>query len=167
MTALDTHQRDIELLNVFLCRERSAYETYGYCLRAISDPVIHRALARLQTTHRQRVREIDRHTRALGGVPRAHSSIWTTLSRVIEASDGTIDESTMMSALQEYSSRMLRAYRSSLRDLSPETRAFIEERILPTSQVVHDSVVSLEGAAWQRARLRGARAALSDGGRSG
>jgi hypothetical protein len=52
----------------------------------------------------------------------------------------------MILALEQYSSRTLRAYRNSLRVLSPETRSFIVREILPERQQEHSSVVSLQEA---------------------
>jgi hypothetical protein len=42
---------------------------------------------------------------------------------------------------------MLRAYRRGLAELSPEARRFIERKILPQSQLAHESVASLKSAA--------------------
>ncbi len=146
MTRFNPRQTDIDILNAFLCRERSALEAYGVLLEASSDKQIRRALARLRNSHRERINELDRRIRALGGIPRAQSNVWRTLRRARKESAGSLNNGTVIFALKEYSGRLLGAYRRSLTDLSPETRNFIESKILPQSQLVHQSVVSLQVA---------------------
>lgn len=146
MTGPRARTSDIELLNVFLCRERSSYEAYSVCLDSVSDLQISHALTRLRDAHQERVRALDRYIRSLGGQPRAQSSMWRALSRAIEERPGRLDRRTVMLALEQYSSRTLRAYRSSLKDLSSEARSFVVREILPERQREHDSVVSLQQA---------------------
>ena len=146
MTHFDAQQADIDLLNAFLCRERSAREAYGVLLEASSDEEIRRALARLRNSHQERINELEGRIRALGGIPRAQSSLWRTLLRAREQSAGRLNKGTVIFTLEDYSSRILRAYRRSLTDLSPESRKFIERKILPESQIVHQSVISLQKA---------------------
>lgn len=146
MTHFDPRQADIDLLNAFLCREHSAHETYGMLLGACSNEQICRAIARLRNSQQERIDELERRIQALAGVPLARLTVWRTLSRVRKDSDGRLSNAIVIFALEEYSRRMLRAYRRSLADLSPETRKFIERNILPQSQLVHRSVVSLEAA---------------------
>ena len=146
MTHFNPRQTDIDLLNAFLFRERGAHEAYGVLLEASSNEQIRRALARLRDSHQERINQLDRRIRALGGIPRAQSNVWRTLRRARKESPGSINNDTVIFALKEYSGRLLRAYRRSLTDLSPETRKFIESKILPQSQLVHQSLVSLQVA---------------------
>jgi hypothetical protein len=143
MTRLNTRQADLDLLNAFLCRERSTRDAYGVLLEASSDKHIRGALTRLRNLQQERINELERRIQALGGMPRAQSSGWRTLSRITRESTGRLDNETVVFALQEYSRRILGTYRRSLTDLSPETRRFIERKILPESQLAHQSVASL------------------------
>jgi len=146
MTCSEPRTDDIELLNVFLSRERSAYEAYALCLESICDLQLSLALTRLRNCHSARVQALDQYIRTLGGLPREHSSMWRILSRATHERPGSLDRRTMILALEQYSSRTLRAYRNSLRVLSPETRSFIVREILPERQQEHSSVVSLQEA---------------------
>ena len=146
MTHYNPPQADIDLLNAFLCRERSARQAYGVLLEASSDEQMCRALSRLRNSHQERIDELERRIRALGGIPRPQSSLWRTLLRARKESAGTLDKGTVIFTLEDYSSRILRAYRRSLTDLSPESRKFIERKILPESQLAHRSVASLQAA---------------------
>jgi len=147
LNRFDPPQRDIDLLNAFLCRERAAYEAYQVLLQGSSDKQIRGALTRLRHANEARIEQLNRCIRALGGTPRPQSSAWRTLSRVRKDSAGRLSNDTVVFALQEYSGRMLRAYRRGLTELSPEARQFIEREILPQSQLAHESVASLKAVA--------------------
>jgi len=147
LNRFDPAQPDIDLLNAFLCRERAAHEAYQVLLEGSSDRQIRGALARLRRANEARIGELERCIRALGGTPRPQSSVWRTLSRVRKDSTGRLSNDTVVFALQEYSRRLLRAYRRGLTDLSPEARQFIERKILPQSQLAHESVASLKSVA--------------------
>ena len=147
LNRVDPSQRDIDLLNAFLCRERAAHEAYQVLLESSSDRQIRGALTRLRRANEARIEELKRCIRALGGTPRRQSSAWRTLSRVRKDSSGRLSNDTVVFALQEYSGRMLRAYRRGLTDLSPKARRFIEREILPQSQSAHESVASLKSVA--------------------
>mgnify|MGYP001553549103 CR=1 FL=1 len=144
MNATEQRNTDVERLNIFLHRERSAFEAYQICIERVDDPQICRALTRLRATHQGRVRELDRRIRALGGTPCAHSRPWKRLAILIERNSSRgPDGRVVVDALRDLSARVLRGYRESLSDLSPETHRFIAHEIIPDRQREHEAVVSL------------------------
>lgn len=144
MDATEQRNTDVECLNAFLHRERSAFEAYQTCIERVDDPQVCRALIRLRTRHQGRVRKLDMRIRALGGTPCSQSRPWKRLATLIERDSSRGPEGRVVAeALRDLSERVLRGYRESLSDLSPETYRFIVHEIIPDRQREHEAVVSL------------------------
>ena len=150
ITPTQRRDTDVDYLNTFLYRERSAFEAYQKCIERVNDPQVCRALTRLRAKHQGRVRKLDRRVRALGGTPCSESRPWRRLAALMEHSESSRpDESVVIAALQELSERILRGYRESLSDLSSETYRFIVNEIIPDRQREHEAVESLSSGVFQ------------------
>lgn len=141
---MNTTEKDIDQLNSFLKGELSALETYRQCIEKVDDPLVAMQLRRLQTSHQQRCMMLTQKILSLGGTPAKDSGVWGTFAKLVEGGATLLGESTAISTLEEGEDHGKNLYSRELPELTPATREFIEEHILPEQRRTHDALVALQ-----------------------
>jgi uncharacterized protein (TIGR02284 family) len=139
-----THEKDVDQLNAFLKGELSAVETYRQCIEKIDDPLVAMQLRRLQTSHQQRAMMLTQKIQAMGGAPAKDSGVWGAFAKLVEGGAAMLGESSAISTLEEGEDHGKTLYQRDVKDLSPSTREFIEQNIIPEQQRTHDALAALQ-----------------------
>lgn len=137
-------EKDIDQLNSFLAGELSAVETYRQCIDKIDDPMIAVQLRRLLTSHQQRSLMLKQKILALGGTPATTSGLWGAFARLVEGGATVFGESAAISTLEEGEDHGKKLYTREVTELSPPTRAFVEQNIMPEQDRTHDALAALQ-----------------------
>lgn len=134
---------EVNKLNQILGGELSAVETYRQAIDRVKDLVVKEQLEELELSHRQRVQILSSYISEHGAEP-VHDSwtAWDDFTRLLE--DGPPADRAAVAALEEGEDRGLREYMVAIEQLDPQSRAFVEESLLPAQERSHDSVLLLK-----------------------
>lgn len=134
----------VELLQDFCKEELAAAQTYE---KALSLPVLHRhadVLGRCYASHHNRVAELGKRIVDAGGDAPTSPGVWGALLPTLATAAAAVSETLAISLLEEAEQRALRRYRDHERDLDPDTRAFLAERILPAEDASSAAISALK-----------------------
>jgi uncharacterized protein (TIGR02284 family) len=134
------NQADVAHLNSFLRGELAAVETYDQALARIDDADIRDPLREVRASHDRRASLLRQRILVLGGEPASSAGVWGGVAKLVEAGAAMFGVSPAVAALEEGEDRGRDTYRSDLRDLSPETQAFVSSAVLPEQLKTHDVV---------------------------
>lgn len=129
-----TFSKDIDQLNKLLKGELSAVQTYRQCIEALDDDepqALEASLAKLKRSHEHRAAWLKSQIRSLGGQPEVSSGVWGAFAMVYEGGAALFGDDTAIAALADGEAHGKKLYQESLVSLTPHTRRFIEETILP------------------------------------
>ena len=133
----------IDTLNECLRGELSAVETYQLALRSVRGHELTRRLKVLLDSHDRRVTLLVDRIRRLGGEPTQGSGAWGAFARAVQRGADLFGDRVALGALEQGEDHGLDLYTKDLPGLDPETRAFLEEEILPEQRYSHDLCRSL------------------------
>lgn len=136
--------QDVDQLNSFLRGELSAVETYDQALVAIDDVRIQTSLRQVRESHDRRVDLLRQRIVQLGGEPASGSGLWGGFVKLIEGSAATFGVSSAIAALEEGEDHGRDDYHADLKELAPETRAFISSSILPEQMRTHQAISTMK-----------------------
>lgn len=139
----NTHRKDIEGLNSLLRGEKSAIETYDQVIAKAETEGVARELRENRESHWRRAGLIESEIRKLGGQPSADAGVWGAFAKTVEGGAKLFGLSAAVSALEEGEDHGLKDYRKD-RSLTPATRAFVTETLLPEQQRTHDRLRALQ-----------------------
>jgi hypothetical protein len=139
-----THRKDIESLNSFLRGEKSAIETYDQVIAKAENEGVARELRDNRESHWRRAGLIESEIRKLGGEPSADAGAWGAFAKTVEGGAKLFGLSAAVSVLEEGEDHGLKDYRKDQSDLTPATRAFVNEKLLPEQQRTHDRLSALD-----------------------
>jgi uncharacterized protein (TIGR02284 family) len=122
--------RDIDQLNDFLRRERSAVETYDRCISKVGDPELADKLETLRDSHQLRVALLEARIRELGGTPSEDAGVWGSYAELVEGSASLFPMPAALAALAEGEDHGQNVYQNELDELSPESRSFVQTQLL-------------------------------------
>jgi hypothetical protein len=135
----------VEQLNSFLRGEISAVETYQLALEKIDhiSTLRDELLVNLKS-HQDRVMMLQDTIRALGGEPATTSGPWGVFAKVVERGAKVLGEKAAVGALEEGEDHGLKDYKADFADLDFETRALVQQKLLPAQQQTHDRLSQLK-----------------------
>jgi uncharacterized protein (TIGR02284 family) len=139
-----TTEESIRQLNSFLRGEISSVETYRQALEKVKDATARVELERCYQSHKDRVALLQSHIRGLGGVPDESSGPWGGFAKLIQGTAKIFGEGAAIAALEEGEDHGLNDYRADLPDLAPETKALVEDKLLPAQMETHATVSALK-----------------------
>lgn len=129
-----TFSNDIDQLNKLLRGELSAVQTYRQCIESLDDDepeALEASLEKLKRSHEQRAAWLKGQIRSLGGEPEVSSGVWGAFAMLYEGGATLFGDETAVSALADGEAHGKKLYQESLVNLTPHTRRFIEQTILP------------------------------------
>ena len=135
---------DVTQLNSFLRGELAAVETYDQALNKIDDARVEQPLREVRASHDRRAYLLRQRILVLGGEPAASSGVWGGIAKLVEGGAAAFGVSPAIAALEEGEDRGRDNYRSDLDDLSPETRSFVSNTVLPEQMRTHEMVSGLK-----------------------
>lgn len=135
---------DIKQLNSFLRGELSAIETYGQAIEKVDDASVLEILRRNVESHQWRANALRQRVRSLGGEPSEESGAWGAFARAVEGGAALLGTSAAVAVLEEGEDHGLADYRRDASELSPATRQFVQQELLPMQQRTHDSLSVLK-----------------------
>jgi uncharacterized protein (TIGR02284 family) len=136
--------RNIDQLNSFLRGEISAVETYRKALDKVRDPSVKSQLMECERSHESRVDVLKERIQQLGGSPAVSSGPWGAFSKVVTAGAAFAGDKAAIAALEEGEDHGLNDYQRDIDKLDPETRALVENDLLPAQKRTHDALSMLE-----------------------
>ncbi len=125
---------DLEQLNSFLRGELSAVESYQRCLERFGDSSTAAEFRDLKDSHETRVRLLAERIARLGGKPATGSGAWGGVVKWIEKGAARLGDRALGDALERGERHGQADYLRDMRRLSPDTRRFVADRVLPEQQ---------------------------------
>jgi hypothetical protein len=138
-------EADVKQLNSFLRGELSAVETYDQCIAKIEkNSQIVGTLQDARSSHERRVELLRARVAELGGKPAESSGAWGGFAKLVEGGAKAFGESAAVAALEEGEDHGRDDYKRDLKDVSPETSAFVQTELLPAQKQTHDALSRLK-----------------------
>lgn len=135
----------VDQLNSLLRGELSAVETYDQAiLKSVDRPVVEFTLNR--DCHAHRVEALSDVIRANGGHPDATSGTWGAIAEVVTGGAAVLGRKALIAILEEGEDRGLRDYRQAVGIVDEESRALIEQDLLPAQKRTHNRMSLLSKA---------------------
>ena len=140
------NEKSIKHLNSFLRGELSAVETYDQAIEKLrhDEPILTDELRACRESHRQRVDELTRQVRGLGGEPSTSSGMWGGFAKLVEGGAKAFGKKAALSALEEGEDHGRNDYQRDVHNLEPPLREFIKTKILPEQLKTHDAMSRLK-----------------------
>jgi bacterioferritin (cytochrome b1) len=138
-------EADVKHLNSFLRGELSAVETYDQCIAKIEkNSQIVGTLQEARNSHERRAELLRTRVAQLGGKPAESSGAWGGFAKLVEGGAKAFGESAAVAALEEGEDHGRDDYKRDLKDVSPETSAFVQTELLPAQKQTHDTLSRLK-----------------------
>lgn len=134
----------VDQLNSFLCGELSAVETYRQALEKAEGHEIRSTLEQCARSHQQRVQLLRQEVQRRGGQPADTAGAWGTFAKLVEGGAKLFGEKAAIAALEEGEDHGRNDYKRDLDDLDTETRAFVQQKLLPEQLRTHDALSALK-----------------------
>lgn len=134
----------IEQLNSFLRGELSAVETYRQALEKAERPNVRSTLEQCARSHAQRVQLLKQEVQRHGGQPADSAGLWGTFAKLVEGGAKMLGEKAAIAALEEGEDHGRDDYKRDIDGLDMETRAFVEQKLMPEQLRTHDALSALK-----------------------
>jgi uncharacterized protein (TIGR02284 family) len=129
----------IDALNKLLRGEFAACETYRMAIDHLHDPEILAILRENESSHRQRVRQLQDLLARYGGQPAQGSGAWGAWAKLVQGSANVFGNDAAIGALEQGEDQGISDYSDDdiLRDLDPHARQFVQDELYPHQQRTH------------------------------
>lgn len=136
--------RTIETLNALLQDELAAVMTYDEALHERSAFSGKTELSRCQRSHETRAAILREKILALGGKPVKTAGVTGVWNQVIERGAAAVGDEMAFLVLEQGEEHVLDDYRSGLREVDADVRAFLEHDVLPQEEYTQGMMADLK-----------------------
>ena len=136
----------VDRLESFCRGEISAVQTYAKALASPSLRQVSDILQSCHASHEERASALADRILELGGRVPESTGVWGAIMPVLESAAAAISAKMAIAVLEEGEDRLLKEYRTNLPRLDAPSRAFVNERILPSQLRTHQALSNLKHA---------------------
>ena len=141
-----TRAQDMDRLESFCRGEMSAVQTYAKALASPSLRQVSDILQSCHASHEERASALADRILELGGKVPESMGVWGSIMPLLEGAAAAISAKMATAVLEEGEDRLLKEYRENLARLDPQSRTFVNERILPSQIRTHQALSNLKRA---------------------